>query len=68
MCSYRLNVFGFPAAAGSLRNPGLSDIRLAAEWVRDNIAGFGWVSPHDTLWELTVLHAETKLLEETLRV
>lgn len=41
--SYRLNVFGFPAAAGALGNPGLTDIRLAVEWVKDNIEGFGCV-------------------------
>jgi len=39
--SYRVNVFGFPAAAGAIGNPGLTDIRLVVEWVRDNIAGFG---------------------------
>jgi carboxylesterase type B len=37
-----VNVFGFPAAAGALGNPGLTDIRLVVEWVRDNIAGFGY--------------------------
>jgi carboxylesterase type B len=38
-----VNVFGFPAAAGAINNPGLTDIRLVVEWVRDNIEGFGYV-------------------------
>ena len=41
--SYRVNVFGFPAAAGAIGNPGLTDIRLVVEWLRDNIEGFGYV-------------------------
>jgi cholinesterase len=41
--SYRVNVFGFPGLPGASipQNPGLLDQRLAIEWVRDNIAGFG---------------------------
>ncbi|KAL1955878.1 hypothetical protein VTO42DRAFT_8036 [Malbranchea cinnamomea] len=40
--SYRLNIFGFPGAPGLPdQNLGLRDIRLAVEWVRDNIAAFG---------------------------
>ena len=45
--SYRLNIFGFPAAPGlgdKQLNPGLLDVRRAVEWVRDNIAAFGGVS------------------------
>ncbi|QDS74501.1 hypothetical protein FKW77_007054 [Venturia effusa] len=39
---YRLNIMGFPNAPGlSDQNLGLLDQRLAVEWVRDNIAGFG---------------------------
>ncbi|TID21650.1 acetylcholinesterase precursor [Venturia nashicola] len=39
---YRLNILGFPNAPGlSDLNLGLLDIRLAVEWVRDNIAKFG---------------------------
>ena len=40
--SYRVNIFGFPAAAGAIGNPGLTDIRLVVEWLRDNIEGFGY--------------------------
>ena len=39
--NYRLNVFGFPGAPDTDTNLGLRDQRLAAEWVRDNIAAFG---------------------------
>ncbi|KAG9872476.1 acetylcholinesterase, partial [Aureobasidium melanogenum] len=36
--NYRLNIFGFPNAAGlSDQNVGLLDQRAAVEWVRDNI-------------------------------
>lgn len=49
--SYRLNIFGFPAAPGlgdKQLNPGLLDVRRAVEWVRDNIAAFGGVSFYST--------------------
>lgn len=39
--SYRLGIFGFPGVPGIEQNAGLRDQRLAVEWVRDNIAGFG---------------------------
>jgi carboxylesterase type B len=39
--SYRLGMFGFSGAPGLEQNTGLRDQRLAVEWVRDNIAGFG---------------------------
>jgi cholinesterase len=39
--SYRLNIFGFPGSPNTTNNLGLLDQRLAVEWVRDNIAGFG---------------------------
>lgn len=40
--SYRVNIFGFPPNTSSIpSNLGLLDQRLALEWVRDNIAGFG---------------------------
>ncbi|KAJ9635538.1 hypothetical protein H2199_008541 [Coniosporium tulheliwenetii] len=49
--NYRLNVFGFPNAAGlSEQNLGLLDQRLAVEWVRDNIAGFGGDPTRIILW------------------
>lgn len=39
---YRLNIFGYPNAAGlNTSNPGLLDQRAALEWLRDNIAAFG---------------------------
>ena len=42
--SYRLDIFGFPTAAGlplTGQNLGLLDQRLAMEWVGDNIEAFG---------------------------
>lgn len=39
--NYRLSIFGFPGAPGLEQNAGLLDQRMAIEWVRDNIAGFG---------------------------
>lgn len=40
--SYRVNIFGFPNAAGlDEQNLGLLDQRAALEWVRDNIEAFG---------------------------
>ncbi|KAF2667130.1 alpha/beta-hydrolase [Microthyrium microscopicum] len=40
--SYRINIMGFPDAPGiPAQNLGLHDLRLALEWVRDNIANFG---------------------------
>ena len=40
----RLNIFGFPGAGPNSTakyNAGLMDVRLAVEWLRDNIAQFG---------------------------
>jgi cholinesterase len=40
--NYRMNVFGFPGAPTLPdQNLGILDQRLAVEWVRDNIVGFG---------------------------
>lgn len=36
-----MNIFGFPGSYLNTRNIGILDQRLAVEWVRDNIAGFG---------------------------
>lgn len=41
MCSYRLNVLGFPGSPGGPYNAALLDQRLAIEWIYENIAGFG---------------------------
>ncbi|KAK1836409.1 acetylcholinesterase [Podospora conica] len=51
--NYRLNIFGFPHAAGmqgESQNLGLLDQRLAIEWVRDNIAAFGGDPQRIALW------------------
>ena len=51
--SYRLNIFGFPNAAGlnqSDLNLGLLDQRLGLEWVRSNIASFGGDPSRISLW------------------
>ncbi|KAF3025955.1 hypothetical protein E8E14_014974 [Neopestalotiopsis sp. 37M] len=39
--NYRLGIFGFSGAPGFTQNVALLDQRLAVEWVRDNIRGFG---------------------------
>ncbi|GAB7352165.1 hypothetical protein MBLNU459_g2648t1 [Dothideomycetes sp. NU459] len=49
--NYRLNIMGFPNAAGlSEQNLGILDQRKALEWVRDHIAAFGGDSSKITLW------------------
>ncbi|KAM7204676.1 carboxylesterase, partial [Naviculisporaceae sp. PSN 640] len=39
--NYRVGIFGYPGNPVSSPNLGLLDVRLAIEWVRDNIAEFG---------------------------
>ncbi|KAH6938820.1 hypothetical protein HPB50_013158 [Hyalomma asiaticum] len=41
--NYRLGVFGFPSRdiVGAARNPGLLDIAMALDWVKDSVAAFG---------------------------
>lgn len=51
--NYRLNIFGYPNAAGiplNEENPGLLDQRFAIEWVRENIAAFGGDTKRIGLW------------------
>jgi carboxylesterase type B len=36
-----MNIFGFPGIPNEPQNPGLQDQRLAVEWVKKNIHGFG---------------------------
>ncbi|KAK3983992.1 Alpha/Beta hydrolase protein [Cladorrhinum sp. PSN332] len=51
--NYRLNILGFPNAAGlepGERNPGLLDQREAVKWVRDNVEAFGGDTDRITLW------------------
>ncbi|GKT47137.1 cholinesterase [Colletotrichum spaethianum] len=39
--NYRLNIFGFPGNPVSAPNLGFLDVRMAMEWVRDNVEKFG---------------------------
>lgn len=51
--NYRVNIFGFPAAAaldGTHHNVGLLDQRKAVEWVYDNIWAFGGNASRITLF------------------
>ena len=49
--NYRVNIMGFPNAAGlKTQNVGLRDQRAAVEWVQDNIAPFGGDPTAITLW------------------
>ncbi|OAR01793.1 hypothetical protein LLEC1_06994, partial [Akanthomyces lecanii] len=48
--NYRVNLFGFPnSPALAAQNLGIRDQRVALEWVRDNIAGFGGDASHIVL-------------------
>ena len=48
--SYRVNIFGFSNAPGPDANVGIRDVRLAVEWIRDNIAAFGGDTSRITLF------------------
>ncbi|KAK0714533.1 Alpha/Beta hydrolase protein [Lasiosphaeris hirsuta] len=51
--NYRVNILGFPHAAGldgAVQNLGLLDQRRAVEWVRENIASFGGDPERVVLW------------------
>ncbi|KAJ5098121.1 carboxylesterase [Penicillium argentinense] len=49
--NYRVNIFGYPNAAGlDNPNPALLDQRLALEWVHENIAAFGGNPEAITMW------------------
>lgn len=51
--NYRVNIFGFPAAAaldGSHHNVGLLDQRMAVEWLYNNIYAFGGDAKRMTLF------------------
>ncbi|KAJ6016990.1 carboxylesterase [Penicillium sp. IBT 35674x] len=49
--NYRVNIFGFPNAAGlNNPNPAILDQRMALEWVHENIAAFGGDPEAITMW------------------
>ena len=49
--NYRLNIFGFPNAAGlEQQNLGLLDQRLAIEWLKANVAAFGGDPERMVIW------------------
>lgn len=51
--SYRLNIFGFPTAAGlpaNAQNLGLLDQRFAVEWLRTHIGAFGGDADRMVIW------------------
>jgi carboxylesterase type B len=49
--NYRVNIMGFPNAAGlEEQNLGLLDQRAALEWIRNNIRSFGGNPSAITLW------------------
>ncbi|KAJ4417865.1 hypothetical protein N0V82_005922 [Gnomoniopsis sp. IMI 355080] len=51
--NYRLNIFGFPTAAGlpaNTQNLGLLDQRFAVEWLRTHIGAFGGDADRMVIW------------------
>jgi acetylcholinesterase len=49
--NYRMNIMGFPNAAGlTQQNLGLMDQRTSLEWVRDNIEAFGGDPTRIMIW------------------
>ncbi|KAI9656504.1 MAG: hypothetical protein M1821_004711 [Bathelium mastoideum] len=48
--NFRVNIMGFANAPGADSNVALRDVRLAVEWVRDNIEAFGGDVDHITLF------------------
>ncbi|KAJ6113798.1 Alpha/Beta hydrolase protein [Penicillium sp. IBT 18751x] len=49
--NYRVNIFGYPNAAGLENpNPALLDQRMALEWVHENIGHFGGNPEAITMW------------------
>jgi acetylcholinesterase len=51
--NYRVNIFGFPNAAGlnqSELNVGLLDQRAGMQWIHDNIAAFGGDTSRISMW------------------
>ncbi|KAL4924443.1 Alpha/Beta hydrolase protein [Aspergillus undulatus] len=51
IANYRMSIFGWPNAPGlESPNVGILDMRLALEWVKDNIANFGGDPDRIILW------------------
>ncbi|KAK3659334.1 hypothetical protein LTR56_001223 [Elasticomyces elasticus] len=62
--NYRMNILGFPNAAGiEDRNLGIMDSRLALEWVRDNIGFFGGDPGRITIWGQSAGAAAVDILQ-----
>lgn len=60
--NYRVNIMGFPNAAGlEEQNLGLLDQRAALEWIRDNIRSFGGNPSAITLWGQSAGAASTDI-------
>lgn len=48
--SFRTNIMGFSNAPGADTNVAIRDVRLAMEWLRDNVAAFGGNSSSITMF------------------